>query len=74
MLLQGCVTIQDLICRETVSIMLRLLDPVGSDLRRQHRLRRRSYVNKVVHYLFVLQQGYSCIVLYSPRVQTLYGI
>ena len=70
-LLQGCVTIQDLICTETVRIMLKLLDPVGSDLRHQHRLRRRSYVKKVVHYLLL---GYSCIVLYSPRVQTLDGI
>ena len=39
-------------CRRKVMELLRELDPLGSQLRKKRRLRRRQYHSKVIFYLY----------------------
>uniref|UniRef100_A0A096LVX3 HTH-like domain-containing protein n=1 Tax=Poecilia formosa TaxID=48698 RepID=A0A096LVX3_POEFO len=43
--------------RETVRLLMRLLDPNGVDLRAQNRLRRRLYVSQVPNYVWHIEEN-----------------
>lgn len=44
-LLHRCILEGLIVDRETVRIILKMLDPEGTDLRKRHRLKRRMYKN-----------------------------